>query len=60
MRIIHRSKRRVSRRAAGDSISPASRAKRRPLAAPRFLVKLVGRVKAACLFNAGPIYSRPD
>lgn len=59
MRNIHRSKRRVPRRAVSDN-AESSAAKRPVLGAPRFLVRLVGRAKAACLFNAGPIYSRHD
>ena len=59
MSIIHRSKRQVPRRVVGGR-SPTRRAKRTLLTAPRFLVRLVGRAKAACLFNSGPISSRPD
>ena len=56
---IRRSKRRLPRRAvAGNSETSAT--KRAVMAAPRLLVRLVGRAKAACLFNTGPIYSRHD
>ncbi len=59
MKIIRRSKRPLPRRAvAGNSETRAT--KRAMMVAPRFLVRLVGRAKAACLFNTGPIYSRHD
>ena len=56
---LHRSKRRDSRRAVGGNSGTIPPKRARP-AAPRFLVRLVGRAKALCLFNDGTIQSRHD